>query len=75
MGHKITKDEKIKMYEGLLHDLQMFYAVTLNSAQVKKLLDNIAAWSYAHRQGNGELTDKEQQEHIDFHFTRLRDRL
>lgn len=45
---------KIKIYERLLHQLQMYYEVVLDSNKVKKLLDNIARWSYAHRQGNGE---------------------
>ena len=61
------------MYENLLHKIQMFYSVTMDSAKVKKLLDNISAWSYAHRSGNGMLSDDEQQERIDRAFDRLCD--
>lgn len=63
--------EKIEKYESLLHQIQMYYSVVLDSSKVKKLLDNIAAWSYAHRSGNGELTEEEQQSRIDEAFDAL----
>lgn len=68
-----TDKEKIEKYEALLHRIQMFYSVTLDGAKVKKLLDNISSWSYAHRSGNGMLSDEEQQERIDRAFDNLLD--
>ena len=66
-----TDKEKIRQYESLLHLIQTHYAVTLDRKSVKKLLDNIASWSYAHRCGNGELSEEEQQEQIDRAFDKL----
>ena len=66
--------EKVYMYEGLLHDIQMFSAVVMDGQKVGKLIDNINSWSYAHRCGNGEHSEEEQQAIIDKAFKKLRDR-
>ena len=66
-----TDKQKVQMYERLLHKIQMYYSVCLNSAKVKTLLNNISAWSYAHRSGNGMVSEDEQQERIDEAFDRL----
>lgn len=65
--------ERVQMYEELLHDIQMYREVVLDDKKVKRLLDNIGNWSYAHRRGNGELTEEEQQVLIDDAFQQLRD--
>jgi hypothetical protein len=57
---KPTLKEKVQIYENLLHLLHTHYAITLNSEKVKEILNQISNWSYAHRQGNGELSDKQQ---------------
>lgn len=67
-----TLRQKVEMYEHLLHDIQMYSEVVMDGAKVAKLIDNINAWSYAHRQGNGELTEKQQQALIDGTFAKLR---
>ena len=59
------------MYESFLHLLQLNAEVTLNADGVKKLISNACSWSYAHRRGNGELTDDEQQAIIDKAFVTL----
>jgi len=69
----MTLKEKIAMYEGLLHDIQMYREVTLDGEKVKQLLDNIGAWSYAHRVGNGMLTDRQQKRLITAKFKKLRE--
>ncbi len=66
-----TDKQKVEMYENLLHRIQMYYAVTMDSSKVKQLLSNISDWSYAHRSGNGMLSDEEQQERIDRAFDKL----
>ncbi len=63
--------EKIKKYEEFLHLLQMHACVTLNVSAVKNLINNACNWSYAHRIGNGEYTDTEQQQIIDKIFNKL----
>jgi len=40
---------------------------------IQKLLNNIDDWSYSHRKGNGELSEKEQQQIINKAFWKLND--
>ena len=74
LSGKVTTVEKIEMYEGLLHDIQLFAEVTMDNEKLKKLISNICSWSYAHRSGNGENSDQEQQAEVDYAFKKLRDR-
>ena len=69
-----TSQEKIDMYESLLHDIQLFAAVVMDGEKVQRLINNICGWSYAHRQGNGEYSDEEQELLVSKHFWKLRDR-
>ena len=71
MAKKPTLRQKVEVYEHLLHQLQLYYAVVLDPTKVNKLLRNIDTWSYAHRQGNGELTEREQQQLINSAFHKL----
>lgn len=66
-----TMRQKIKKYEGLLHSIQMYAQVTMDHDRLRVLLDQICSWSYAHRAGNGELSDKELQAQIDRAFHKL----
>jgi DNA-binding transcriptional MerR regulator len=59
-----SENKLIKIYENVFHRLQLYGEVTLNGDKLSKLLKKIYDWSYAHRQGNGELSDEEQQELI-----------
>lgn len=71
---KLAKDkEKIYVYEDLLHALHFARSVTMSHERVMELLDAIGNWSYAHRIGNGELSDEEQQELIDKAFNKMKD--
>jgi len=65
-----TLRHKVRKYEEFLHALNAA-VVGSNSVRVQKLIDNAFAWSYAHRAGNGELSDEEQ----DAMVARARDRL
>lgn len=67
-------EEKVRVYEALLHDLQLHSEVTLNHNAVVEILKNVCSWSYAHRSGNGELSDEEIQERIDNAFEKLKRR-
>ena len=45
---------KVKVYEEVLHDIQMFSEVVMDRDITSNIIRDINAWSYAHRQGNGE---------------------
>lgn len=73
MRYKTPKlKEKVAMYERFLHALNM--GVTcVNNDMVRELVHNADRWSYAHRRGNGELSDREQQQLINSAFWTLCD--
>jgi hypothetical protein len=56
--------DKVYVYETLLHRIQLHREVTMDAKRVMELLDLICAWSRAHRAGNGELSEDEQQDLI-----------
>jgi len=68
----ITDQEKIRQYEAFFHGLQM-YQLAMNSKAISKLISNACDWSYAHRVGNGQLSNEEQQAIIDRAFNKLLD--
>jgi hypothetical protein len=63
--------EKVEVYEKLLHKIQLNAQVIMDHEVVKDLIGNICDWSYAHRQGNGELSYEEQDELIRYQFEKL----
>jgi hypothetical protein len=67
-----TRNQKIQVYENLLHRLSLARLVG-NTDAINKILDQADSWSYAHRSGNGALTDREQKELIKRAFWRLND--
>lgn len=73
MIKKPTQKEKIKQYESLLHDLHFASTVGMNHKRVMELLNQISNWSYAHRVGNGEHTETQQQKIINRAFWKLGD--
>jgi hypothetical protein len=62
--------KKVKQYETFLHNINMMM-VCGDSNRLQTLLNNADRWSYAHRIGNGELSDEEQQEIINKAFKKL----
>ncbi len=66
-----TQKEKIAVYEDLLHNVQLYAEVTMDEARMKAIIGRICAWSYAHRQGNGELSDEQRDNRIDSAFWNL----
>ena len=63
--------EKVRIYEELLHKIQLHADVTMNEKAVRKLIANICDWSYAHRVGNGALSQEEQKEYVKRAFDKL----
>ena len=67
-------DLKSQVYEQLLHDIQMYTCVSLNPEKLQRLIHMVCDWSYAHRAGNGEYTDVQQEQLIAKQFRRLQAR-
>lgn len=63
--------EKVQVYEQLLHKIQMNAEVVMDHEVVGDLITNICRWSYAHRCGNGENSEQEQDAIIRSAFDRL----
>lgn len=64
--------DKIKVYEDLFHDIQLYKDVVMDYESLAKALDIICDWSYAHRAGNGVLTDSEIRGAVKRQFLRLK---
>jgi len=65
--------KKVAKYESFLHSLQLHAEVCLDHEKTKRLISNACSWSYAHRRGNGELSDDEQDAIINKAFHKLTD--
>ena len=63
--------EKVQVYEKLLHRIQTNAEVVMDHEVVGDLITNICRWSYAHRSGNGENSEAEQDAIIRSAFDRL----
>ena len=67
-----TLKDKVTMYEAFLHKINMACIVGDN-LMLQELIANADNYSYSFRQGNGMLSDKEQQELINSKFFKLCD--
>ena len=67
-----TLKQKVEMYENFLHKINSFI-VSCNNDGIKELIENADNWSYSHRVGNGEPSDREQQRMINNAFWKLLD--
>jgi hypothetical protein len=67
-----TLKDKVKMYEEFIHKINMACIVGDN-LMLQELIANADNYSYSFRQGNGMLSDKEQQELINSKFYKLCD--
>lgn len=72
LSKKPTLKEKVEMYESYLHLINSFL-MSGNNEGIGELIQNADNWSYAHRRGNGELSDKKQQQIINNAFWKLTD--
>ena len=67
-----TQKEKIEMYEKFLHKINMC-VMCCDDLGVQELVHNADMWSYMHRCGNGEPSEREQQRMINGRFWKLLD--
>ena len=65
-----TLKEKVAQYESFLHKINSFI-VSCNNDGISELIQNADNWSYSHRVGNGEPSDREQQRMINNAFWKL----
>jgi UDP-N-acetylmuramate-alanine ligase len=65
-----TLEEKVKQYEDFLHNINLMFTCG-NDQGLQRLLRNADNWSYAHRVGNGEYSEEQQQQFIDRAFWAL----
>ena len=69
---KPTNKQKIDMYEAFLHKINLGI-VCCNNLMIQELVANADRWSYAHRSGNGEISDSQQDQRIYNMFQKLCD--
>lgn len=67
-----TLKQKVEQYEAFLHKINACI-ISCNHEGVRELVQNADNWSYSHRVGNGELSDKKQQQVINNAFWKLLD--
>jgi hypothetical protein len=67
-----TLRQKVDQYESFLHKINSFI-VSCNNDGIKELVENADNWSYSHRVGNGELSERKQQKLINNAFWKLLD--
>lgn len=67
-----TLKQKVYQYESFLHKINEFI-ISCNNDGIKELIENADNWSYSHRVGNGEPSDREQQRIINNAFWKLLD--
>lgn len=49
----------------------MYAEVTMDNEKLSNIINNICRWSYAHRMGNGELSEEQQNDYIRKAFDKL----
>lgn len=69
---KPTLKEKVQQYESFLHRINSFIICSCNEG-IAELVQNADNWSYAHRVGNGEITEAQQERIINNAFWKLCD--
>jgi hypothetical protein len=73
---RITEHNQLKteneVFRRVFHHINTHFSITHNAGKMHEIIHAISSWSYAHRQGNGELSDEEQQELIDRKFDRIK---
>lgn len=67
----MKQSERLKIYEQFFHQINV-YCVTMNQEKVAEAVALIDKWSYAHRMGNGELTDQEQKKVVESVIEKMR---
>jgi hypothetical protein len=67
---KLRKENEV--FHQVFHHINLHASITMNTEKMQEIIGAICNWSYAHRVGNGELSDEEQQAVIDRAFDRIK---
>jgi len=67
-----TQKQKVEMYEKFLNKINTC-VMCCDNLGIQELVHNADMWSYAHRCGNGEPTEREQQRIVNEKFWKLCD--
>jgi hypothetical protein len=67
--------ERHRIIERALHRLCFARTVLMDADEVRVLLDGIQSWADAHRDGNGERSEREVQRAVDQALLRLQQQL
>ena len=65
----MTQKQRLAVYQKFMHKISI-YSTAMNNDKIKDAVSLIDRWSYAHRQGNGELSPRQQQAAVD-HVVKL----
>lgn len=65
----MNQKQRLFVYEQFMHKISI-HCTTMNTKKIQEAVSLIDQWSYAHRQGNGELSPHQQQALID-HVVKL----
>ena len=68
----MTNSERLKIYEGFFHQMNVYF-LTMNRDRISEANSLIKDWSYAHRQGNGCLTARQQNTLVNNVVRKMRD--
>lgn len=69
---KPTLREEVEVFHKIMHVANLMQ-ICGKTEHFKKIVHAMDDWSYAHRVGNGELTDREQQQCVNKAFWRLKE--
>lgn len=69
---KPTLREEAEVFHKIMHAANLMH-ITGKAEHFKKIVHAMDNWSYAHRVGNGENTDREQQQAINKAFWQLKE--
>lgn len=68
----MTKADRLEIYESFFHKINL-HVVCMNNEKVRDAVSLIDSWSYAHRRGNGALSDKEQKKMVEDVITKMKE--
>lgn len=69
---KPTLREEQDVFHKIMH-IANLANITGKTDHMAKIVQAMDSWSYAHRRGNGELSDREQQQCVNSAFWKLRE--
>jgi hypothetical protein len=65
-------EKENEVFRRVFHHINTHAAITMNAEKMQEIIGAICSWSYAHRVGNGEYSDEEQQAVIDRAFDKIK---